>query len=130
MAGSGIHEATIRIDGLPRVIAALRAAGDDLTDMSELNYRLGNIVIDNAQPPRESGEVAGTLRAGKGKTKAVVRAGYANRGSYAGVLHYGDPHRGHQAHPFLTDALRRSQETVIRELSKGIDVMFAKHGLT
>lgn len=129
MAGSGVHQETVLVEGLPQILAALRAAGDDLADMSELNHRLGNIVIANARPPRESGEVAGTLRAGKGKTKAVVRAGYANRGEYAGVLHYGDPHRNHRAHPFLTDALRRSQSTVLRELTKGIDVMLAKNGL-
>lgn len=129
-SGSDIHRgATVQVDGLKEIIAALRAAGDDLSDMSELNHRLGNIVIANARPPRDSGEVAGTLRAGKGKTKAVVRAGYASRGKYAGVLHYGDPHRGHRPHPFLTDALRRSQSTVIAELTKGIDVMLTKNGL-
>lgn len=128
--GSDLHKgATIQVDGLREVIRALRAAGDDLSDLSELNHRLGNIVIANARVPRESGEVAGTLRAGKGKTKAVVRAGYASRGRYAGVLHYGDPHRGHRAQPFLTDALRRSQGTVISELTKGIDAMLAKNGL-
>lgn len=128
--GSDLHKgATVQVDGLREVIRALRAAGDDLSDLSELNHRLGTIVIANARVPRDSGEVAGTLRAGKGKTKAVVRAGYANRGRYAGVLHYGDPHRGHRAQPFLTDALRRSQGVVISELTKGIDVMLAKNGL-
>lgn len=128
--GSDLHSgATIRIEGLQEVLKALRAAGDDLQDMSALNHRLGNIVIANARVPRDSGEVAGTLRAGKGKTKAVVRAGYASRGRYAGVLHYGDPHRGHRPQPFLTDALRRSQATVLAELTKGIDAMLTKNGL-
>jgi hypothetical protein len=129
-AGSDFHKGgTVIVEGLPALLKKLRAAGSDLSDMSELNHRVGNIVISNARPPRDSGEVAGTLRAGKGKTKAVVRAGYARRGAYAGVVHYGDPHRGHRAQPFLTDALKRSQDRVVSEYASGIDLILRNNGL-
>lgn len=128
--GSDLHKgATVYVEGLSQVLAKLRAAGDDLEDMRELNHRLGKLVISNARPPRDSGELAGTLRAGKGKTKAVVRAGYKSRGAHAGVVHYGNPHRGSRSNPFLTDALKRSQRRVLTELVKGIDALLRKNSL-
>ena len=119
----------VQVDGIPQLLKKLRAAEADLGQMSELMHRLGNIVISNARPPRDSGELGGTLRAGRGKTKAVVRAGYARRGAHAGVVHYGDPHRGHRANPFLTDALKRSQNQVITELTSGIDLILRSNNL-
>lgn len=119
----------VHVTGIREVNAKLRAAGSDLSEMSDLMHRLGLIVIAHANPPRDSGEVAGTLRAGRGKTKAVVRAGYAKRGAYAGVVHYGDPHRGHKAQPFLTDALQRSQGQVIAALTDGVDSILRQNNL-
>jgi hypothetical protein len=129
-AGSDFHKGgTVLVEGVAEVIKKLRAAEADLGQMSELMHRLGSIVIANAHPPRDSGEVAGTLRAGRGKTKAVVRAGYAKRGAYAGVLHYGDPHRGHHANPFLTDALKRSTGQILTELTSGVDQILRSNNL-
>lgn len=128
--GSDFHKGgTVLVEGIPQLISKLRAAEADLGQMSELMHRLGLIVISHANPPRDSGEVAGTLRAGRGKTKAVVRAGYARRGAYAGVVHYGDPHRGHRAQPFLTDALKRSQGQVVSALSDGINQILVTNNL-
>lgn len=129
-AGSDFHKGgTVLVEGVAEVSRKLRAAGSDLSEMSELMHRLGNIVISNARVPRNSGELAGTLRAGRGKTKAVVRAGYRQRGKHAGVVHYGDPHRGNRAQPFLTDALKRSQGRVVADLTAGIDVILRSNGL-
>lgn len=123
------RSAEIRVTGLNEVLKKLRAAGADLNDLSDLNHRLGLIVISNANPPSKSGALAGSMRAGRGKTKAVVRAGYAKRASYAGVVHYGDPHRGHRANPFLTDALRRSQGQIVQALENGMDEILQKNNL-
>lgn len=130
--GSAAHSgATVYIEGLNELLKKMRAAEADFSDLRDLNQRVGNIVISNAKPPRKSGQVTGTLRAGRGKGKAVVRAGYAKRGAYAGVLHYGDPHKSHfrRAHPFLTDALKASQGQVITEYSTGIDQILSKNNL-
>lgn len=128
--GSDFHKGgTVLVEGVRELNRKLAAAGKDATQMSQLMHALGNIVIANARVPRESGELGGTLRAGKGKTKAVVRAGYARRGAHAGVVHYGDPHRGHRAQPFLTDALKRSQSRVIAELTTGIDKILVTNDL-
>lgn len=129
-AGSDFHSGgTVLVSGVREVTAKMRAAGADLNQLNDLNHRLGLIVIAHANPPRDSGEVAGTMRAGRGRSKAVVRAGYAKRGAYAGVLHYGDPHRGHRPQPFLTDALKRSQTQVITALTNGIDDLLASNNL-
>jgi len=119
----------IYVSGLNEVNRKLRAAGNDLTGMRDLMHRLGNIVISNARVPRDTGELAGTLRSGKGATKAVVRAGYARRGAHAGVVHYGNPNRGSKAQPFLTDSLGRSRGQILSELTKGIDLIIKNNKL-
>lgn len=129
-AGSDFHKGgTVLVEGIPQLLRKLRAAGSDLSDMAELNHRIGNIVISNAQVPRNSGALAETLRSGNGKTKAVVRAGYKSRAPYAGVTHYGNPHTGLRAQPFLTDALKRSQSRVIAEYASGIEIILRKNNL-
>lgn len=130
MAGGVYQNRGVRIEGLRELNARLRAAGDDSQDMPDLMQRIGNIVIENARVPADSGELRGTLRAGRGRTKAVVRAGYARRGAHAGVVHYGDPHRNHRAQPFLVDALRRTQPRIVSELSDGINEILHRHNLT
>lgn len=119
----------IRIDGLRELNAKLRAAADDTQDMPDLMHRIGNIVITNAKPPRKDGEMAGTMRAGRGRTKAVVRCGYKKRGAHAGVVHYGDPHRRRKAQPFLIKAVEKSQNQIVVELSAGIGDILRKNNL-
>src|SRR5690606_32966995 len=92
----------VRIDGLNRVVRKLNAAGADAEDMRDLMHDLGNIVIAGANEPIDSGRLSADIRSGRGKTKAVVRAGGA-RVPYAGVIHYGWPARGITPQPFLTD---------------------------
>lgn len=120
----------VRVDGLRKTIRDLNKAGTDATDMKELMHSLGEIVIKGAQPniPVRSGALAGTLRAGNGKTKAVVRAGGA-RAPYAGVIHYGNPKRGIAPHPFLTDSLRHQHEHIYTALEAGINAILAKNDL-
>lgn len=128
--GSDFHSGgTVLITGIRELNAKLNAAGADLNQMNDLMHSLGMIVIAHARVPSKSHELAGTLRAGRGRTKAVVRAGYAKRGGYAGVVHYGDPHRGHKPQPFLTDALKRSQEKVITALTTGVDDILKTNNL-
>lgn len=119
----------IRVEGLRELNKKLRAAGDESADLPDLMQQLGQIVISHASVPAQSGELAGTLRAGRGRTKAVVRAGYAKRAGHAGVVHYGDPHRGHRAQPFLVDALRKSQTQVVQALDAGMQQLLQKHNL-
>lgn len=118
----------IRVDGLNRVVRRLNAAGADAEDMRDLMHNIGNIVIAGATPPSRTGRLAGNVRAGRGKTKAVVRAGGA-RVPYAGVIHYGWPARGIRAQPFLTDALARRHAAVFAALEAGLDRLLQANDL-
>lgn len=133
MAGDAItfHDrgVSVKVEGLNRVLRKLSAAGADAENMRGLMHSLGGIVIGNAAPPVKSGALAGSLRAGKGKTKAVVRAGYNARIPYGGRVHYGDPVPGITGQPFLTDALQRSKNAVFDALERGIDDLLAKNDL-
>ncbi len=130
-AGAEFHKGgTVLVEGIPALVKKLRAAEADLGQMSDLMHSLGLIVISHATPPRDSGELAASMRAGRGKTKAVVRAGYAKRAAYAGVTHYGMPDGSRAPQPFLTDALKRSQGQVVAALTKGIDEILRTNNLT
>lgn len=129
MAGGTVESVRIRIDGLKELNAKLRAVGDDSQDMPDLMHRIGNIVITNAKPPRISGEMGMTMRAGRGKTKAVVRCGYKKRAEYSGVVHFGWPARRIKPQPFLVDALEKTREQVVVELTNGLNQILRKNNL-
>lgn len=120
---------SVRIEGLNTVLRKLNKAGADAQDMRGLMHELGTIVIGRAAVPVRSGRLASSLRAGKGKTKAVVRAGYESRVPYAGRVHYGDPRPGIRGQPFLTQALQASQQQVFAALDRGIDDLLRKNNL-
>lgn len=131
MAGGENGPVRVRIDGLNKVARALRKSGADMQDMSVLMHAIGMTVVLAARPraPYLSGALSGTIRAGRGKTKAVVRAGSA-RVPYAGVEHYGWPAHNIPPHPFLTDALAQQQDTIYDQLDRGLMTILAKNGLT
>lgn len=120
----------LRVEGLRSTLRALADAGADAADLKDLMQSLGQIVATHAQlrAPRETGRLATTVRPGRGKTKAVVRAGGA-RAPYAGVIHYGWPARNIPAQPFLADALQAQRARVLAELDDGIEDLLRKHDL-
>lgn len=133
MAGDSIEYreggVRVRVEGLNRVTRKLARAGADAEDMRGLMHSIGQIVVDAADAPVLTGRLSGDIRAGRGKTKAVVRAGGA-RVPYAGVRHYGWPARGIEPAPFLTDALSARQQQIYSALERGMNDLLAKNGLT
>lgn len=119
----------VRIEGLNAVLRKLNKAGADAGEMRELMHSIGTIVVNGANPPTLSGNLRASMRAGKGKTKAVVRAGYASRVPYAGVIHYGWPARNIGAQPFLTDSLHANHGRIFAALDQGIDELLKKNDL-
>lgn len=119
----------VRIEGLGQTLRKLSKAGADATDMKDLMHSIGMLVVNAASPPvGATGKLAGSLRAGRGKTKAVVRAGGA-RVPYAGVIHYGWPARNIAPNPFITDALRKQQGAAFSMLEDGIQAILRKNDL-
>ena len=114
--------------GLGKTLRAMEKAGADSTDMKELMFQLGNLVVKAASPPVLTGKMVGTIRAGRGKTKAVVRAGGA-RAPYAPVVHYGWPARNIAPNPFLLKALQSERTDILSQLDQGIDDILRKNDL-
>lgn len=124
--GSG--PARVNVSGLNRAVRKLQSVGADAQDMKDLMHDIGMIVVNAANAPQDTGNLDGTIRAGRGKTKAVVRAGGA-RAKYAGVVHYGNPATGTSANPFLVTALQNERTDVLRALEDGIDQILIKNDL-
>ena len=119
----------IRVEGLSRVLRNLAKAGVDSTDMKDAMHRIGQAVVNSANVPVRTGRLKSTLRAGKGKTKAVVRMGGA-RAPYAGVIEYGWRARGISGTGAVSaarDARRSESERMIRD---AIEDLLRKNNLS
>ena len=119
----------LRVEGLGSTLRAMSKAGADAQDMKALMHALGTLVVQAAQPPVLEGRLSGTIRAGRGKTKAVVRAG-GRAAPYAGVIHYGWPARNIEAQPFLTEALNSQRGNILNALDDGLGDLLRKNKLT
>lgn len=120
----------IRIEGFRKTLRAMEAAGTSAEDLRDLIHQIGMIVVHAARPaaPVLSGALAGDIRAGRGKTKAVVRAGRAAI-PYAGVRHYGWPARGINASPFLANAVQSTRGQTFAALNDGIGDLLRRQNL-
>lgn len=120
----------LRVVGLRTSLRQLERAGASATDMRDAMARIGATVARAAVPraPRVTGRLAGSIRPGRGKTKAVIRAGGA-RVPYAGVRHYGWPARGIAPAPFLLDALSSTRTAVVRQLDTELGRLLDRHDL-
>lgn len=127
----------LQIRGLNRTLRAAAKAADDTAAMPDLMHHIGMIVVDKARtytPTGETHRLTETLRAGHGKTKAVVRAG-GTKVPYAGVVHYGTPAtfakawpRGHRsANRFLQKALKDTQKDTMKALIKGLQTIIGSN---
>ncbi len=122
------NTAAVRVDGLRELNRALGKAQADAGDQKELMHELGMIVVRAARPPVLNGDLAASIRAGRGKTKAVIRAGGA-RAPHAAVQHYGWPAHNIEPKPFLTDALTSRTAEIVEAFDKGMGEILRKNGL-
>ena len=120
----------VRVTGIKQLALKMRKAGADLTQMNTIMHTLGEIVVHAAVPltPYRTGRLAGTVRAGAGRTKAVIRAGGAAT-PYAGVIHYGWPARNIEPQPYLTDARGRTRPTVLAEFDRAVSQLIKQNNL-
>ena len=134
VSGDGLYNlgggTVMRIEGFNKTVRALHRAGAETQDMKDLMHSPGSLVVKTARPltPHKTGHLAGSIRAGRGKTKAVVTAGRKSI-PYAGVQHYGWPAHHIKASMFLVKALEVKNEEIVRNLIKGIGEICTKLGL-
>ncbi len=130
---------TLRTQGLGALLRHFEQAGADTQDMKDLMHAIGSMVVEDAKKrvPRKDEKLVKTLRAGRGKTKAVVRAG-SKAIKYAGIIHYGTFNgytdaggRVMKIKPtlYLTEALTAQQEKSIEMLEQGIKQIMLKNDI-
>lgn len=111
--------ARVEVTGLRAALRDMERMGVEAEELRELMTSIAELVADAANPPRKSGSLAGTIRPGRVKTRAVIRAGRASV-PYAGPIHYGWAARNITPQPFLTDALASRQAAILAELDAGL----------
>jgi hypothetical protein len=92
----------------------LRAAGAQLDNLEGPNTQAARIVEAAAHPPRRSGTLAASSRAG-------VSAGgvtFASTARYWTFVHWGAPRRNIRARPWWTEALTRTTTEVLAVYAK------------
>lgn len=129
----------IRIEGIPELRAALRAAQDESPKaVGRANKAGAQIVVDRAHPPVLSGRLAASMRATGNQRVGQARVGGA-RVPYAAAIHWGRKrgnvgrppgnHPGRNpiaGRPFLTDALSHSVPEVIDAFRQAVDEIVAR----
>lgn len=119
----------VQIHGLEELVRDCALIAEAAEDMRELMHSTGTIVANEAKrraPIGKTGRLAAAPRAGRGRTKAVVRV-RVPREKYAGVVHYGNPHRGSRANRFVIEALDAKSTEVFNHVEQGITELLKKH---
>lgn len=128
---------SVKVDGILNVISTLTRFGQRSGDLRQAFDRIGNKVKQDAIPltPVATGALARSIRAGRTKNKATVRAGGASRrshggGVYAPIAHYGTyTHRSRGPRPFLTTAAHRNAGYARNEISNELQGIIRQMGL-
>ncbi len=117
----------VKVIGAARLRRTLRAAGDDLSDLKAVHQQVGGIVAERARAlvPRRSGALGASIRASRGATAAIVRAGSGSV-PYAGPIHWGWPARNIAAQPFLSDGATSTESRWMNVYEAAIAAALAK----
>lgn len=118
----------VRVEGLSKLNRELRKAGVDVQRMNEVMHAIGQAVVNAANVPVKTGRLKSTLRAGKGRTKAVVRMGGA-RAPYAGVIEYGWAARGITGTMAVNRARDSRKAESHRMIREGVDKILKSNNL-
>ena len=120
----------VRVEGARELRRTLKAAGNDLSDLTRVNATVARFVAlrSAAKAPRRTGRLAGSIRGNSAKASAIVRAGGA-RIPYAGVIHWGWPQHHIEAQPFLVETAHDTEPTWFRYYTGEVDRILAHiHG--
>lgn len=122
--------AGVEVKGLRETIRSLERLGVAASDLKGAMTKIGAIVADAGHDlaPTLTGALAASIRPGRAKNRAVVRAGGASI-PYAGVIHYGWPGHNIEPNPFLTDALAAKQAEALTTLDAELRDLIRRYGL-
>lgn len=88
--------------------AAMRRAGDDLTEWKDIHRDVAGVVQSRVSPPRRTGRLAGSVRSSGTTTAAIIRAG-KKLVPYAAPIHWGWPSRGIPARFYITGPAKATE---------------------
>lgn len=122
--------ASIRVEGLNKVVRDLQSMGLEVEDLKDA---MGNIAEQGARlassfAPKQTGRLAADIRGNRAKAKAVVTAGRVAV-PYAGPINYGWPARNIAASGFLQKADEAVQPYALQQLEREINEAIRKRGL-
>lgn len=122
----------VKIEGMRQLRSTLRKAGDDLSDLKDINASAAGIVSDKAKgwAPKRTTNLQASIRSSGTKTAGVVRAGNnrksANGVPYAAPIHWGWKARNIKANPFLSYSAQATEPTWITLYTKYLDKTISK----
>lgn len=127
----------VRVSGVREVVGTLAHFGASADDLKAAWARISGRVKTEALTlvPRESGALARSIRTGKGKSKAIVRAGGNSTrkhggGVYAPIAHFGTyTHRGEGPRPFLYEAAQHNAGYARQTLDTELGDLIERLGL-
>lgn len=113
---------SLEVEGLKRLRKDLRAMGDDLSDLKDVNASVAQLVAAraSARAPRRSGRLAASVRGNRALSRATVLAGKAAV-PYAGPVHWGWPSHGIAANPFMSEAAQETEPVWVELYRRGIE---------
>lgn len=117
----------IKVEGARELRATLKRAGDDLQDLRTAHAGAAGIVVPAAKSrtPVQSGKLQASVRGSGSKTQAVIRAGFASV-PYAGVIHWGWPAHGIEAHPFLSEGAQATEHLWSAEYEAAVNRVLSR----
>ena len=116
----------VKVSGTREMRRTLKQAGAELEDLKAVNAAIAAMVASRAaaRAPRQSGNLAASVRGNRAVGKATVQAGKA-RVPYAGAIHWGWPARGITAQPFIADTAQDTEPQWTQMYVQGVEAVLA-----
>lgn len=120
----------VRVDGLSKVVAQLKAFGLEIDDLKTAFAALAaeGAAAVARHVPRRSGRLSSSVRGNRAQSKAVVRAGGAAV-PYAGPINYGWRARHIEPANYMQKGDAELQPTAVKRLEAEIEAQITRKGL-
>lgn len=114
----------LKVEGAKQLRAALKAAGEDLTDLKDVNAEVAALVAQAAaaRAPHRTGRLASTVRGNRAAGRATVQAGRAAV-PYAGPIHWGWPRRRIAAQPWVAQTAQDLEPRWVEIFTNGVQTL-------
>jgi hypothetical protein len=114
-------DAQVKVEGLNNLVRTMKRAGVDIHELKDAHHAAGEIVARDAaaRAPRDTGALAGSIKAARQVRRARVQAG-SSRVPYAAPIHWGWPARNIAANPFISDAAQATEPRWVEQYQRDV----------